>query len=39
MRKWDSKKSNVSDDPVVAELQERRRRAIAEMPYHSDKVQ
>ena len=54
MRKRDSKKPKVSDDPDVAELQEegdvprlvaekavkeRRRRAIAEVPSHSDKVQ
>ena len=54
MRKWDSKKPKLSDDPDVADLQkehdvprpvaekavkERRRRAIAEMPSHSDKVQ
>jgi hypothetical protein len=54
MRKWDSKKPKVSDDPDVAELQkqgdvprlvaekavkERRRRTIAEIPRHSDKVQ
>jgi hypothetical protein len=54
MRKRDSKKPKLSDDPDVAELQEegdvprpvaekvvkeRRRRAITEMPSHSDKVQ
>lgn len=54
MRKWDSKKPKLSDDPDVAELQkegdvprpvaekavkEHRRRAITEMPSHSDKVQ
>ncbi len=54
MRKWDSKKPKLSNDPDVAELQkegdvprpvaekavkERRRRAITEMPSHSDKVQ
>jgi predicted component of type VI protein secretion system len=54
MRKRDSKKPKLSNDPAVAELQEegdvprpvaeklvkeRRRRAIIEMPSHSDKVQ
>jgi hypothetical protein len=54
MRKSDSKKPKLSDDPDVAQLQkladvpkpmaeqvvkERRRRAITEMPSHSDKVQ
>ena len=54
MRKRDSKKPKLADDPDVAELQEeddvprpvaekvvkeRRRRAITEMPSHSDKVQ
>jgi predicted component of type VI protein secretion system len=54
MRKRDSQKPKLSDDPDVAELQEkgdvprqlaeklvkgRRRRAITEMPSHSDKVQ
>ncbi len=54
MRNWDSKKPALSDDPDVAELQqradvprpmaeqavkERRRRAVAEMPPSTDKVQ
>jgi hypothetical protein len=54
MRGWDSKKSKLSDDPHVAELQnqldvprpiaekvvkEHRRRAIAEAPSRTDKVQ
>jgi hypothetical protein len=54
MRKWDSKRAALSDDPDVAELQkqadvprpmaeqavkERRRRAVAEMPPSTDKVQ
>jgi hypothetical protein len=54
MRKWDSKRAALSDDPDVAELQkqadvprpmaeqavkESRRRAVAEMPPSSDKVQ
>jgi len=54
MRKWDSKKPKLSDDPHVAELQkeldvprpiaekvvkEHRRRAIAEVPSRTDKVQ
>jgi hypothetical protein len=54
MRKWDSKRAALSDDPDVAELQKQadvprpmseqavkgsRRRAVAEMPTSSDKVQ